>query len=332
MRGAYGVRIHVQYGDSVDVFLPRSAIRLTVMSCLRRVRFLISLQLDEDNADRPTKADDPKYGGIGYGPGKRGASHVDLSNTQWVAEALYASEYLVKEDPRLQKEADLAWGKLAKFMTNMQHFPETNKQKWVVPDKSDSNYGGFVYVSEKGDEAPDRAGRKDASKGDGAAKERPSLDPGAGTDMGKASSDSSVNVRSGQGETLRSYGSMTYAGLKSMIYAKVSKDDPRVSAALSWAAKNYTLDENPGMGSAGHYYYIQTFAKAHGALGDALVKTPDGTEHNWRIDLVKKLLSLQRGDGEWYNANNRYMEAMPVLTTAYSLIPWSLLCPVILFD
>ncbi len=37
---------------------------------------------------------------------------------------------------------------------------------------------------------------------------------------------------------LRSYGSMTYAGLKSMIYAGVSKDDPRVKAAVSFLQKN----------------------------------------------------------------------------------------------
>ena len=50
---------------------------------------------------------------------------------------------------------------------------------------------------------------------------------------------------------LRSYGSMTYAGLKSMIYAGVGPDDPRVKAALTWIRKHYAVDENPGMGDAG---------------------------------------------------------------------------------
>ena len=31
---------------------------------------------------------------------------------------------------------------------------------------------------------------------------------------------------------LRSYGGMTYAGLKSMAYAKLTRDDPRVKAAV----------------------------------------------------------------------------------------------------
>ena len=66
---------------------------------------------------------------------------------------------------------------------------------------------------------------------------------------------------------LRSYGSMTYAGLKSMIYAGVGPDDPRVKAAIKWLGKNYDLSSNPGMGDAGLYYYFNTFAKALDAIG-----------------------------------------------------------------
>src|SRR6185436_11790799 len=44
----------------------------------------------------------------------------------------------------------------------------------------------------------------------------------------------------------RSYGSMTYALLKCMIFAGLAKDDPRVKAAFDWCQKNYTLDVNPG--------------------------------------------------------------------------------------
>ena len=61
---------------------------------------------------------------------------------------------------------------------------------------------------------------------------------------------------------LRSYGSMTYAGLKSMIYAGVRADDPRVKAARKWIQQHYDLSSNPGMGQAGLYYYYQTVAKA----------------------------------------------------------------------
>src|SRR5262249_20688803 len=49
------------------------------------------------------------------------------------------------------------------------------------------------------------------------------------------------------GDPLPGYGSMTYAGIKSMIYCGVSKDDPRIKAGLEWIRKNYTVDANPGM-------------------------------------------------------------------------------------
>src|SRR5262249_19790648 len=61
------------------------------------------------------------------------------------------------------------------------------------------------------------------------------------------------------------YGSMTYAGIKSMIYCGVSKDDPRILKALEWIKKHYTVDENPGMPKSrsqwGLYYYYHTMAK-----------------------------------------------------------------------
>ena len=67
---------------------------------------------------------------------------------------------------------------------------------------------------------------------------------------------------------LRSYGSMTYAGLKSMIYAGVGPDDPRVKAAVEVDPQHYDLAANPGMGDAGLYYYYHTFAKALDAIGE----------------------------------------------------------------
>jgi squalene-hopene/tetraprenyl-beta-curcumene cyclase len=71
---------------------------------------------------------------------------------------------------------------------------------------------------------------------------------------------------------LRSYGSMTYAGLKSMIFAGLKGDDPRAKAAVAWARQHYSLTENPGLGSAGRYYYYHLFAKALAARGqDTLI-------------------------------------------------------------
>ena len=61
---------------------------------------------------------------------------------------------------------------------------------------------------------------------------------------------------------LRSYGSMTYAGYKSLIYAGLTESDPRVKAAREWIEKHYTVADNPGQGDAGLYYYYHAFAAA----------------------------------------------------------------------
>ena len=119
---------------------------------------------------------------------------------------------------------------------------------------------------------------------------------------------------------LRSYGSMTYAGLKSMIYAGVEPDDPRVKAAIEWIGKNYDLETNPGMGSAGLYYYYHTFAKALAAIDQPTFVDQDGTRHHWRAELAEVLIEQQRPDGSWINGNERWLEGDPNLVTAYALM------------
>ncbi len=120
---------------------------------------------------------------------------------------------------------------------------------------------------------------------------------------------------------LRSYGSMTYAGLKSMIYAGVKKDDPRVKAALEWLRKHYHLEENPGMGAAGLYYYYHTFAKALDALGQDTFVDDEGVSHAWRAELISELASRQQKNGSWINSeNDRWLEGDANLVTAYSLL------------
>ncbi len=122
---------------------------------------------------------------------------------------------------------------------------------------------------------------------------------------------------------LRSYGSMTYAGLKSMIYAGVGPDDPRVKAALAWISKHYGLGENPGMGDAGLYYYYHTFAKALDATGTATVRDERGVEHDWRGELLAELARRQQPDGSWLNGNSRWLEGDPNLVTGYALLALS---------
>lgn len=119
---------------------------------------------------------------------------------------------------------------------------------------------------------------------------------------------------------LRSYGSMTYAGLKSMIFAGLGPEDPRVKAALEWLRKNYSLETNPGMGDAGLYYYYHTFAKALNALGQATFEDADGKSHAWKQELLTELIHRQSADGSWVNQNQKWMEGDANLVTAYALL------------
>jgi squalene-hopene/tetraprenyl-beta-curcumene cyclase len=119
---------------------------------------------------------------------------------------------------------------------------------------------------------------------------------------------------------LRSYGSMTYAGLRSFIYAGLKKDDPRVKAATEWIKKNYSLSENPGLGDQGLYYYYHTFAKTLAALGDDEFVDAAGKSHNWRAEIAGELIASQKADGTWVNSTTRWLEGDPNLVTAYSLL------------
>ncbi len=119
---------------------------------------------------------------------------------------------------------------------------------------------------------------------------------------------------------LRSYASMTYAGLKSMIYAGLAKDDPRVKAALTYIQKHYTLDENPGLGQQGLYYYYHTFAKTMTVLGEPTLTDTANVSHDWKADLIAALAKRQQREGSWVNPADRFMEGDPNLVTAYALL------------
>jgi squalene-hopene/tetraprenyl-beta-curcumene cyclase len=125
---------------------------------------------------------------------------------------------------------------------------------------------------------------------------------------------------------LRSYGSMTYAGLKSMIYAGLSKDDPRVKSAWEWITRNWTWDENPGIkygagngSESGLFYYYHTASRALHAYGEPIVTDAQGAKHDWRQELVDKITSLQKSDGSWVG-QNKWMENNPTLATALAVL------------
>ena len=140
---------------------------------------------------------------------------------------------------------------------------------------------------------------------------------------GGSSQAGTVETENGMG--LRSYGSMTYAGLKSMIYAGLDKDDPRVKAATQWISKNYSLDVNPGMRAKydGLYYYYHTFAKTLSALETDKVKDDKGVEHDWKGELIDELAKKQQKNGSWVNESDRWLEGDAELVTAYALLSLS---------
>jgi squalene-hopene/tetraprenyl-beta-curcumene cyclase len=123
---------------------------------------------------------------------------------------------------------------------------------------------------------------------------------------------------------LRSMGAMTYGGLKSFLYAGVSERDPRVKAAVGWIKRHYTLDENPGMGQGGLYYYYHTFGKAMAALGKDYFTDAKGVRHDWRRELFEALKKRQKADGSWVNTKDRmFGEADPNLATAFAVLTLS---------
>lgn len=114
---------------------------------------------------------------------------------------------------------------------------------------------------------------------------------------------------------------MTYAGLKSMLYAGVDQDDIRVKAAIDWIRMHYNLKTNPGMGAEGLYYYYHIFAKALDAIGQETFLDAEGVRHDWRNELLVELAGRQAEDGSFTNqASDRWMEGDPNLVTGYVLL------------
>ena len=123
-----------------------------------------------------------------------------------------------------------------------------------------------------------------------------------------------------------SYGGMTHAGLISLLFAGVDKQDPRIQSAHQWIQSNYTLDENPNAkDKSGLYYYYTVFAKSMAAYDEDVLTTTDGNQHRWRDEFAAKMLSLQNDDGSWVNPDSpRWMEGNKDLTTARIVIALNL--------
>ncbi|MEP6673278.1 MAG: prenyltransferase/squalene oxidase repeat-containing protein [Chthoniobacter sp.] len=175
---------------------------------------------------------------------------------------------------------ELDWQAAIEFISRCQNLPSHNKQPWASDDAA--NKGGFIYYP-----GSSNAGEQDLPNGK---------------------------------KALRSYGTMSYAGLLSYIYADLQPDDPRITSALDWLQKNYTLEENPGLGRAGLYYYYHLAAKGLATAKVREMPAANGKKADWAHDMALKLIELQAGNGSWVNDTARWMEKDPVLVTAYSVI------------
>lgn len=177
--------------------------------------------------------------------------------------------------------ADLNWAAAIEFLKNCQQVP-ANKQSWVSADAKDR--GGFVYFP------------------------------------GNSMAGGVTNTTTGK-VALRSYGSVSYAGMLSFTYADMKKDDPRLTAVFDWLQKNYAIDENPGMGPQGYYYYLHLMTKALTLHNVNELELKDGRKINWRREVAMKLINLQKPDGSWLNDQAaRWWEKETALVTAYSVI------------
>ncbi|MEO0414843.1 MAG: prenyltransferase/squalene oxidase repeat-containing protein [Verrucomicrobiota bacterium] len=236
----------------------------------------------QQDHDKRGETDNMFDGGIGYGGSY---AHSDLSNTHLAAQALYYSKKVLA-DTEHAVEFDLDWDAAIDFISLCQNSEKSVDRLGDQYALREEDKGGFVYfpTSTKSDEIE-------------------------------------LETNGEKRVALRSYGSMSYAGLLAFLYAEMDMEDPRLQAALKWLQGNYTLEENPGMDQQGLFYYYHTMAKAL-ALGKIkTLKTPEGKTIQWRQELALKILENQKPDGSWINeGSNRWMEDNPVLVSSYSMI------------
>ena len=243
------------------------------------------------------------YGGMGYDADFE-RNYADMNNTYVAVEAVKFTTFVVASksnscsppitaaDLRVTQAQekkpdynDLNWKAAVAFLERCQNRPTGDPAKPVSLDLKDR--GGFFYKPTEGKAgaAPDAYGKR----------------------------------------AWRSHGTSTYSGILCFLYANLTLDDPRVVDAVDWARRNFTLEEHPGLGRQGLYFYYHTMAKALCVYGEEPLKLADGRLVDWRTELVKRLVSLQRiepgtGLGYWVNDVGRWMENDPVLVTAYSVL------------
>lgn len=287
-------------GGIYDRVLPsyNTAICLSAISRINRpeaagavepaIAFLRSLQWSEqavEGSSETARIDKDHPFYGGVGYGRHG--RPDNSNLGLYVQAMHDAG-LSCDDPAFQRALV--------FLQRTQMDDRVNQ----MPYAKGSRQGGFIYATA---ENKDTVGQGQSAAGT----IEETLDDGTKTSR------------------LRAYGSMTYSGFKSLIYANLSRDDLRVKAAYDWIRRNYTVTENPGLGTDGMYYYYLTMARSLRAFGTPMI-SPVGADgaatpaRDWENDLIARLGELQNEDGSFKSVDDRWMENNPVLITAYALL------------
>ncbi len=228
------------------------------------------------------------HGGMGYDPPTE-RSYADLSNAYLGYEAIRVTENIEELRPGGAR-VDLNWQSATRFIERIQNLPEVNDRPWATdhPDE----IGGFTY-------------RADIHR----------------DDFGAFIDEDGV-------ERHRSSLTMSYAGLLSYLYAGVNRDDKRVQAAVNWIKNNWSPEipnRNPELAGTpsemgGFFYYLKVLTRTLDVYGEDTLTLADGSEVDWRNELISTIVGHQKDDGFWINDYGRYWEADPVLSTAYALL------------
>ena len=118
----------------------------------------------------------------------------------------------------------------------------------------------------------------------------------------------------------RSKAFLTCLGIKSLRYAGYSKGKPELNKALAYLSENWNISKNPGLEMKGYYTYLYALSKALKSMNIPYIETTDGAKHHWRGDIIRELLSRQKGDGAWRQTTPAWWENNPSLVTAYAVL------------
>lgn len=278
-----------------------TAIALMALSSVERTdRTAAAIRGAQEYLKRHQLREGLHAGGLGYGDEelKRNPdtgeweiqrnTAANLSVTAKAAEALKVSGL---------SDSDEFWPLAAEFARKCQNSTEVNTSPLVASafkerSKAIGDEGGHIYTPDP-DERLHRAGTR------------------------------TVGGRT----TFVSYGSMTYEGIKTYLYAGLDKASPEVKAAISWIRRNYSVEGHPGFAFdrrerhhlRGLFYYYVVLARALDAYGENPFVTADGVKHDWPRELAEQFLKTARESRMWQNDNPAWWEGDPVLVTSYVL-------------